>query len=462
MTPDSETLALSITEAGVLPLEDGSQLHAIWTLAWPVILAMLSESLISFVDMVMVSRLGPTAVAAVGVGGQILNAMSIVMAAVGTGTLAIVARHVGAGEPHKASAVIAQSILTALVLATVLIIPVAIFVLPLVSAFGLEPAVAESSASFTQLVLLSVPTGAVLFVIGSALRGAGDTRTPLAIGIVVNLVNLFLNWALIFGHFGFPALGVRGSAIATASAFALGAVIGLGLLLSKRLRLTLHLRQLRPHFPTIRRVLRIGSPAALEQGLMQIGFFIYLAFAIRYGTDAVAAYFIGVRILALSFLPGFGFAAAAAALVGQNLGAGRPEHARRAGWLASWLAVGLMTAAGIGIVLGAEPIAHIFVDNPVVIASTVSFIVMLGIAQPFMALDSTLSGALRGAGDTRFPLLTVLITFYGIRLGLSWIVVSIGSLGIAWLWATLIGDYIARAALKGWRFRQGAWASIRV
>ena len=462
MTPDNENIPLPMADDAVLGPPRRRTSRAVWGLAWPVILAMLSESLVGLVDMVMVSRLGASAVAAVGTGGQILNAVSIVMSAVGTGTLAIVARHIGAGEPREASAITGQSIVTAATLATAVVLPVALFAPELVAAFGVEPAVATQGAAFTRLVMLSVVPGSVLFVIGSALRGAGDTRTPLAISVVVNIVNVILNWILIFGHFGFPALGVRGSAIATTLAFTTGAAIALVLMMSHRGRLGLYAHDFRPHLATIRRVLKIGTPTALEQALMQLGFFIYLVFAVRYGTDAVAAYFIGVRILALSFLPGFGFAAAASALVGQNLGADQPEHARRAGWLASAMAVVLMTGAGILITLEAEPIARIFVNNPVVVANTVSFIVMLGIAQPFMALDSTLSGALRGAGDTRFPLLTVLIAFYGVRLGLSWLVVSIGSLGLAWLWATLIGDYVMRALLKGWRFHAGAWATIRV
>ncbi len=195
---------------------------------------------------------------------------------------------------------------------------------------------------------------------------------------------------------------------------------------------------------------------------MQVGFLVYLIFAVRYGTAAVAAYFIGVRILSLSFLPGFGFGAAASALVGQNLGAKRPEESANAGWIATGLSVLLMTAGGILIAVSAERIASLFVDDPEVINNTVWFIYMLGISQPFMAIDFTLGGALRGAGDTRFPLWTVVVAFYVVRLGLSALVVFVFDLSLPWLWATLIGDYFVRAALKTWRFRSGRWARIRI
>ncbi|MFN8602950.1 MAG: MATE family efflux transporter [Candidatus Binatia bacterium] len=440
----------------------GHSRSVIWSLAWPVIITMLSESLVGLVDMLFVARLGAPSVAAVGTGAQILGGVSVTMTAVGTGTLALVARAIGAARLHEAERVLGQSIVVAAALAAMVILPVIFFAHGLVAAFGVEPQVVELGAGFLRLVMLSIPASSVIFVIASGLRGAGDTRTPLVVGLTVNALNVVGNWVFIFGKFGFPALGVRGSGLATALAFTAGMTLALFLLGSGRLRLRIAWRDLVLHGETIRRVLQIGYPAAAEQLLMQFGFFLYLLFAARYGTDAVAAYFIGVRILALSFLPGFGFAAAAAALVGQNLGAGLPKRAQTAGWHATWMSVALMSTTGVVISIFAENIAHFFVDTPAVVANTVSFIHMLAISQPLMAMDFTIGGALRGAGDTRFPLLTVLIAFYGCRLGMSFLVVSVLHLSLAWLWSALIGDYIARASLKAWRFRRGDWQGISV
>ncbi|GIW43157.1 MAG: MATE family efflux transporter [Candidatus Binatia bacterium] len=437
-------------------------LRIIWTLAWPVIVTLLLESLVGLVDTLMVGRLGANAVAAVGVGAQILNSVSIAMTAVGTGTLALVARAVGAGQRDLAERVVAQSLLAAFVLSCLCILPVMIFAREIVGWFGVQPEVRELGAWFTRLVMLSIPQSAALFVIGSALRAAGDTRTPLWIGALVNIINVIGNYVLIFGVLGFPALGVRGSALATVVAFSVGMVFGLGLLFRGRLTLRLEADHFRPHIALILRVLRIGYPAAAEQLLMQVGFFIYLVFAAGYGTSAVAAYFIGVRILALSFLPGYGFAAAAAALVGQNLGAKQPQMARRSGWESNRMAVYLMSACGILIVALARPIASAFVDDPEVIRDTVLFIWALGVSQPFMAIDFTLGGALRGAGDTRFPLLTVFVGFYGCRLGCAYMVSHVMHWDLQWLWFSLVGDYIARAVLKAWRFRSERWQQVVV
>jgi len=436
-------------------------LRTIWALAWPVIITYLLESLVGLIDTLMVGRLGAEAVAAVGVGTQILSGVSVTMTAIGTGTLALVARHVGARQLEDAEQVLAQSIVAAVTLSAAVVVPVIIYARALLNLFGVEPNVVSMGSTFVRLVMLSIPQSAVLFVIGSALRGAGDTRTPLAIGVIVNVLNVAGNYVLIFGKFGFPALGVAGSAWATTIAFTVGTILAMLLLQRGNLVLGLRGRDLRPATDVIRRVLVIGYPTAGEQLLMQIGFFFYLAFAARYGTSAVAAYFIGVRILALSFLPGFGFAAAAAALVGQNLGAEAPDVAERSGWESNRLSIYLMSACGVIFFFAAEPIAALFVNDANVVRDAVSFLRTFAVAQPFMAIDFTLGGALRGAGDTRFPLVAVVVGFYGCRLGFAYAAVLL-QLPLVWVWMALLGDYVARAVLKTWRFHSDTWKHIRV
>ena len=456
--PPSWTATTSVS----VPEQRSELTRVIWALAWPVILTFLLESLVGLIDMLMVGRLGATAVAAVGVGTQILSGVSVAMTAVGTGTLALVARHIGARERHAAQRVLGQSIVAALALSVVAVVPVILFARQAVGLFGVDPQVVEQGTGFVRLVMFSIPQSAVLFVVGSALRGAGDTRTPLFIGATVNVINVIGNYVFIFGKLGVPALGVRGSALATTTAFSIATAGALLLLARGRLVLGLSGRDVRPEMDTIRRVLRIGYPTAGEQVLMQIGFLLYLVFAARYGTSAVAAYFIGVRILALSFLPGYGFAAAAAALVGQNLGANNAALAERSGWESNRLAVYLMSACGVLIFLAARRVAALFVDDASVVADAVAFIRALAAAQPFMAIDFTIGGALRGAGDTRFPLVAVFVGFYGCRLGMAYLAAFVLHLSLPWVWSALIGDYLARAGLKTWRFRSGRWAQIRV
>jgi putative MATE family efflux protein len=436
--------------------------RTVWALAWPVIVNLFSEATVGLVDTLMVGRLGANAVAAVGVGAQIFGSVSVVTMAIGTGTMALVARHVGAGEVALVRRVTGQSIVTAFVLACLAIVPVVVWTADVVRLFGIAPAVVEQGVAFTRVVMCSIPGSAVLFVVGAALRASGDTRTPLAIGLVVNAVNIVLNYVLIFGALGVPALGVRGSALASAAAFTLGAAIALVLLARGGLRVRIARADLRPDRHTTGRILRIGAPTGVEQLAMQIGFLVYLVFASSYGTAAVAAYFIGVRILALSFLPGIGFATAAAALVGQSLGAGSPGRADAAGRVATRMAVRMMSGAGLLLLVFAGPIARLFVDDAAVVEDTRWFIYMLGLCQPLMAVDYALGGALRGAGDTRFPLATLFVGLYGFRLAFAWMVTHVLHASTPWLWAALIGDYAARAALKAARYRGRAWQRVRV
>jgi putative MATE family efflux protein len=462
--PSSLAAARCACHAVAAPMDAATRTRVgeTWSLAWPVIIAFSLESVVGLADALMVGRLGAGAVAAVGVGVHILSAVNVGMVAVGVGSLAVVARHVGAGERGLAEGALRQAIVTAFCLAGLGALPVVAWAPAIVRGFGVASDIADTTAHFVRLVMLAVPSDAVVFVIASSLRAAGDTRTPLAIGVLVGTANVVIAWALIFGRFGLPALGVSGAALGTAAAFALGAVAGLVLLARGGLALQVRWTRFRLEPAFIRRILRVGTPAALEHLLMQSGFLAYMMFAAHYGTGAVAAYFIGVRVLALSFLPGLGFGAAAGTLVGQGLGARRPAEAERSGWVATGLAVGLMSAGGVVLLVAARPVARLFVSDPAVIEAAVPFIRVLAAAQPLMAIDFTVSGALRGAGDTRFPLAVAALAFYGGRLGASWVITRWLDVDIVWLWSTIIGDYLLRAVLKSHRFHSGRWKRVRV
>jgi putative MATE family efflux protein len=209
----------------------------------------------------------------------------------------------------------------------------------------------------------------------------------------------------------------------------------------------------------LRSVLRIGAPAALEQIVVQLGLVAFtLIIARGFGTHALAAWGIGAQILSLSFVVGFGFAIAASTLVGQYLGAGDRARAAHSGWRAMWLAMASMTALAAVIVPNARPIARLLIDDPDVVELTATFIRFLGLAQPLMAIDYSLSGALRGSGDTRFPLLS---TIAGLLIGrvLMSAVFTWRGLPVSWIYATVLADYGTKATLLVVRFRSNKWQS---
>ena len=311
---------------------------------------------------------------------------------------------------------------------------------PLAGLFRLEPETVALAEVFIRWISVFNLSFSVAFVLGTALRAAGDVITPLLLAAITNGVNV-----------------VMGAAVASGSAFTLGAALTVLLWLRGRLLIRWGPpRALKRE--RVRRLLAIGYPAALEQGVWQGGFIVFLWIVSFYGTAPYAAYGIGVSILAFSFVVGFAFSIAASTLVGQHLGAGDPDGAAAAGWRAMRIAVGVMLGMATLIVAFAEPLARLMIDDAEVVRLTVVFIYVLGSVQALMAVEFALSGALRGAGDTRFPLWTVLSGLFGVRIALAGLFTWRG-LTVEWIFAALIFDYITKAAMLSWRFRSGSWKS---
>jgi putative MATE family efflux protein len=427
----------------------------IWQLAWPAILTNLLASMVGFVDTKIVASLGAPAVAAATTGNRIFFIMQALLMAVTAGTTALVARAWGAGDRAEAEHVTRVSLGLCAGLALLVSVPVMFFSHPLASIFRLEPHTIDLAAGFILWLAPFQIAFAVHFAIGAALRAAGDTRTPLAIGALTNVVNVFLVYGFVFGRFGLPELGVPGAALASGLAFAVGALVFVLLWWRGKLVLGVGVPGSWDR-ARVKRILDIGYPAGLEQIVWQSGFLIFLWIVALYGTAPYAAYGIGVTLLSFSFLVGWGFSIAASTLVGQSLGAHDPEGAVRSGWRAMRLALIAQIAFGLTIVLFAGPLARFMIDDPEVVRLTVTFIYILGSVQPLMAVEFALGGALRGAGDTRFPLYAVLAGLIGARITLASLFAWYG-LPVEWIFAALIADYIVKAMLLTLRFRSGRW-----
>lgn len=431
----------------------------IWQLAWPAIVGNLLASLVGFVDIKIVGSLGAPAVAAVTTGNRIFFILQALLMAVTAGTTALVARAWGAGDREEAERVTKVSLGLCAIVALAVSLPALFFSHTLASVFRLEPETIDLAAVFIRCLAPFQIAFAVHFAIGAALRAAGDTRTPLAIGALTNVVNVFFVYGLVFGRFGLPQLGVAGAGIASGIAFSVGAIVLV--LLWWRGHLAL---QVGPpgtwDRARVRRILDIGYPAGIEQIVWQGGFLVFLWIVSLYGTAPYAAYGIGVTILSFSFVVGFGFSIAAGTLVGQHLGACDPEGATRSGWRALRLSVAAMVVLGTLIIVYSRTIAEFMIDDPEVVELTVFFIYVLGAMQPLMAIEFALGGALRGAGDTRFPLFAVLAGLVGVRLVLAGLFAWLG-LPVEWVFAALIGDYVVKASMLTWRFASGRWRHLQ-
>ena len=205
--------------------------------------------------------------------------------------------------------------------------------------------------------------------------------------------------------------------------------------------------------------MHIGYPAGVEQFVFQIGFIAFLWLVAFFGTAPYAAYGVGVQILSISFVVGFGFSIAGATLVGQHMGAGDFEGAVKSGWKALQLAIGSMVALSLVIAFFATDIARFLIDDDEVVRLTVIFIYIMALVQPLMAVEFTLGGCLRGAGDTRFPLITTMVGLCGVRVGLAAIFVFL-DFSVEWIYAALIGDYIVKAIMLLYRFHSGKWQQV--
>lgn len=448
--------------AGLTPAEISPGFSSVWKLAWPSITAFALQSAVGLVDLVFVAHLGPEVVAGVGIATQILMAAFSLIAAVTTGTVALVARAIGAGDRAEAERALRASLLLASLLGVVLTCAGS-FSEQLVSRFGVDAPVVGLGGRYLSILLLGGVPLALATTFASGLRGAGDVRTPLLVGVVMNAANVVGDYALIFGHLGAPALGADGSAIATVLSFTLGAAVYATLWFRRKLVLDRGRLTEGVDGELCRRILRVGVPTSVEQLFFNLGLFLFLGVISVFGTDAVAAYIIGVRVISFSLIPGMGFQIAASTLVGQHLGARQPERAARSGWGATAGAAVAMSVLGLAIALMARSIAAWFgaVGEPALdLAAT--FLLIVCAAQPFMALEFGIGGSLKGAGDTRFPLFALLVGLFVFRLGGALLVLHWFGGPIAAIWACLLLDYSIKGALLWLRFQRGHWKTIRV
>ena len=439
-----------------------SERPSIMQLALPSILGNLSYTIVGMVQTKFVADLGAQGLAAVGAGQRIFFAMQAILMAVSAGTTALVARAWGAGDYTEASRVTMASLVLGAFMALIIAILGISFASDVAGVFGLDQETLDMASRNIRWLSAFNVVFAGMFILSAALRASGDAWTPLWMSVGVNIMNIPLLYAFIYGRWGMPEFGVAGAAVAAGISFSIGTGILLILWVRQKFRVK-HVKGGWWRKERLRRLLDIGYPAALEQGVFQIGFFIFLMLIGNYyGTEAFAAYNIGVNMLAVCMTVGFGFSIAGSTLVGQNLGANDHEAAARSGWRAMFFAMISMGALGVLIIIYAKELAGFFLgDQPLTVEYTVQFIYMLGAMMPLMAVDFAIGGALRGAGDTRFPLMATVFGLLVMRCGLSGIATYM-ELPVVYVYASLIGDYTLKGAMLIWRFRQGKWKTVVV
>jgi putative MATE family efflux protein len=415
----------------------------------------LLQTLLGVVDTILVAGLGVVALAGVGAALQVIYVIIAALSALSVGASVLVAQAFGAGDMAAASRYARQSLLWSALIA----LPLALFGLwltpAIIALFGLQSDVAQVAQEYLHVTIATIVALTTALIGGGVLRGVGDSRTPMLSTLLSNIVNIVLAYALIYGHFGLPALGAVGSAWATFVSRLLGAVLLVGVLWRGRNGVRVGgAGEWWPHFWAARQVLRIGLPAALEEVLIIGAFAMLTPVVAGLGTVALAAHRVVINALSLSFLPGIGFGLAATALVGQAIGARRADEASAftriaLRWAAIW-----MGALGVVFLLFAPQLMRLFTDDVQMIAIGSAAIRVVALTQPLWAASFVYAGALRGTGNTRTPLLITGVSI--------WTAIGLGTLGmwliqpsLAMLWGAFLITAPAETFWFWWAWR--AW-----
>lgn len=443
-----------------------SAVPEILRLAWPVMLATFAVSLAGVVDRAMIGRLGDVEggaavpLAAVGIATQFFFLVQSSLFAIGLACVALMARAIGAGETRAAQRAFGASLQVGVAVSLGLSLPIA-FVAP--SAFGFlgtEDKVTAVAVPYLNYVLASSVLMAASLVIESALRADKHMRFPMVVAMIVMGVKLFLNWVLIFGHLGAPRMELEGAGIATLVSQAIGlAILVLRIVKTpKREALGVRTRDIFRVNPRGREVFRIAVPGILERLIMNTAMLSYIwVLGHYYGTLAVAAYTVGIPLLAFTWIPGQSYAQACATLIGQALGARETREAERVGWQCAGLALGTAVVLGTIVAVLRFDIAGLLTDDVAVITALGPFMLALAIAQPVLQLQFALGGAHRGAGDTGTPLLAACVGNWLFRVPLAFGFAIVFGFGVEWVWSALIFDHLARSLVLTYTFKRGHW-----
>ena len=434
------------------------------SLAGPSLIEMFLVTFVTMADMIMVGRLGTWAIAAVGLTNQPLFFALAIFLAINVGTTALVARSYGGGDLKTARDVAKQSLVVTLILGIIVAI-IGVLAAEIVLTFmGAESEVITLGRIYFQIIFLGIVFTSLSMSAAAVLRGLGDTKTPMYINVMANILNVFLNYVLIYGKFGFPELGIMGAGIATTISRAASTLLFSYVLYNPTMSILYFTfkESYKLDFGIIKRIYKISNSAALEQFFLRGGQVIFSMVIAGLGTDIFAAHQIAMNIVALSFMPGQAFSMAAATLVGQCLGSGDCDGAEECGNEAKTLGifVGGLTAF-IFFIFGPQ-LASLYSDSPGVVLLAAQCLRIYALAQPAQSTQFILSGGLRGAGDTKYPLYSTALGIWFGRVLFSLFFINVLGMGLIGAWIALSIDQIGRSFFISKRFKKGAWKALTV
>jgi putative MATE family efflux protein len=436
--------------------------RAVVMLAVPMVVEMAMESIFAVADVFWVSHLGADAVATVGLTESMLTLIYTAAMGVSIGATALVARRTGEHDLEGASRAAGQSILLGILVSAAIALTAGPNADGLLRAMGASRDVVRTGGLFTRIMLTGNATVFLLFLLNAVFRGAGDAAIAMRVLILGNALNILLGPCFIFGLGPFPRLGVAGAAIATNIGRGTGVLYQIVTLARRRGRISIRRRHLRPHWATLGGVLRLSGTGTFQIFIGTASYVALVRILSLFGSAALAGYTIGIRVILFALLPAFGISNAAATMVGQNLGAGRPDRAEQAVWRATGYNVVFLGVIGLLFLIAAPEIASLFSTDPLVHLFAVGCLRTVSLGFVFYAAGMVLTQAFNGAGDTWTPTLINLFVFWLWEIPLAWWLARHTSLGAHGVFAALTIAYSSLAVVSAALFRRGRWKTRKI
>jgi putative MATE family efflux protein len=440
----------------------GNMGRAILLLAIPMVLEMAMESIFAVVDIFFVSRLGPAAVATVGITESMMTIVYSIAMGLAVGTTALVSRRIGEKNPEGASVAAFQAIATGLVVSLLIALPGAAFASRLLTLMGAEGEMVREGYMYTGIMLGGNGIIMLLFIINAVYRSAGDAAISMRVLWIANLINIILDPLLILGIGPFPELGIKGAAIATTTGRGIGVAYQFWLLFNGRGRVKLKVRHMFIQVKVLWQLFRL-SLGGIGQSLIATTSWIGLVRIISaFGEDALAGYTLAIRVIVFTLLPAWGLSNAAATLVGQNLGAGQPDRAQRSVWLTAKVNIIFMGLMAIVFIFIPGFFIRIFINDPSIIASGAVCLRIFAYGYVFYAMGMVMVQALNGAGDTGTPTLINFFCFWMLEIPLAYFMAlkwNVGETGV--YWAIIISES-AMTLIATFAFSRGNWKLRKV
>ena len=438
--------------------ENKSEVLSILTIALPTIVDMFVQTLLGFFDLIMVGRLGPEAIASVGLGTAPILTVIPIFFAISVGTTAMVSRAFGARNYEEAKEGMSQSLILGIPAAFIVTFAFVVFGKNILEIISKNQPITEA-LSYLKVLSLGIPFLCFNIIFSYGFRSINKAKIPMINNTISIFLNIFLNYIFIF----LLNLGVFGAGIATTMSRGIVTLIFSFLIIYKKnYCIALTTKDFKINKDICKRLLKVGLPSAGEQGLFRIGMLIFEAMVINLGTLQYAAHKIALTAESFSFNLGFGFSVAGTALVGQYLGAKEYQEAKKAGYLNMFLAISVMTAFGFIFMISPKFVISMFTKDQAIVPMASSALRIVSIAQPILAVSMVLSGALRGAGDTRSVLWITSVGMFFVRIPLTYLFLYIFNFGLNGAWLVMILDLTYRGLACLYRFKQGKWRYIEV